>query len=301
MNWKKILAREWLIFLGCICAGLILILIVSIILVANNKNVDGAIIALMAVPFCVVYLSRLVFLFRNSITWAIKTVKGDKSKTSGVADAVIIDAPSLIEAKTQKEKHFKISVAVILWLILLGFIVTALIFSYQNRPSDIVQPAQSTPQPESQSPDFTTLAPVATPLLNRSLPNGTLIQNFIESGSGKLTVENGTSSDAEIRLKSIDESYIFYIQGNHDVVVENVPDGNYQVLYESGEDWDDLSKDFTRNQSFFEFNDSLNFQTTQTEESDGTHEETTIYTLTLHPVLNGNAEKHSISKAEFGR
>jgi hypothetical protein len=336
MNWKKILAKEWLIVSGCVGAGLILILVVSIILVANNEQVDSGIYAVLLLPFLLVYVSRLVFLFKNSITWAIKTVKDDKSKPSAMADATIIDAPSLIKAKAVKKTRFKNSAVIGL---ILGCIVIALL--YQIRPSDIAAPHPSpTTEPEHQTPevpssppsrelsdaevfgaqtqlpDFATLKPVASkskpisfdeadriaaPLLNRSLPNGTIIQNFIASGNGKLTVENGTSSDVKVRLKSISESYIFFAQANHDVVVESVPDGNYQVLYEAGEDWDDISKDFTRDQSFFEFNDFLNFQTTETPEADGTNEQTTIYTLTLHPVLNGNAGKHPINKSDFMR
>jgi hypothetical protein len=71
------------------------------------------------------------------------------------------------------------------------------------------------------------------------------------------------------------------------------------VFFSSGSDFDPTIRGFTREKGFSRFVDDLAFTTEVRATASGTNTQYTIFTLTLHPVANGNAKTNSVSEAEF--
>jgi ribosomal protein L37AE/L43A len=145
--------------------------------------------------------------------------------------------------------------------------------------------------------------PVASPSKtvtkqNRTLPSSTVITSPAQSGRGSLEVSNGTSRDAYIKLVAPSSSQLvaaFYVKSNSTFTLQGIPDGVYQVLFVLGEDWDSKTRTFTTNASFSRFDRSLNFVTTRQTNST----RYTIFKLTLHSVVGGDATTSPINEQEF--
>jgi hypothetical protein len=129
---------------------------------------------------------------------------------------------------------------------------------------------------------------------NRILANGTVLRkNYIYlNGQGTLTIKNGNAEDSVLKLISATGgklAYYVYISANSVFTIDNISDGTYRVLYETGADWD--GSDFTRNQSYSAFEDALDY---------GTDETTyTTYTISISPEINGNAQTDNVDPSTF--
>ena len=133
---------------------------------------------------------------------------------------------------------------------------------------------------------------------NRSLPSSQVIEPLTTEGRGSLRVINGTSRDAYIKLVDTraDESVAsFYVKSNSTFTLEGVPDGSYQVIFTSGEDWDSNTKSFTMNKSFTAFDSTLDFTTIQYADEI----RYSIHEITLHQVVDGNATTSEVNEQEF--
>jgi ribosomal protein S27E len=135
---------------------------------------------------------------------------------------------------------------------------------------------------------------------NRSLPSSQVIEPFATEGRGSLSVFNGNSSDAYIKLVDTLSNELvasFYVKSNSTFTLEGVPDGSYKVIFASGEDWDSNTQSFTMNKSFTEFETTLNFRTIQyTDEI-----RYSIHEITLHQVENGNVMTSEVDEQEFSQ
>jgi DNA-directed RNA polymerase subunit RPC12/RpoP len=204
----------------------------------------------------------------------------------------IIDSPSYLKLKADMVRRNKAIAWTILWTVLIvGFLC---LFILPNEP----KVARSKPQPDFSSQRTPAWQP---PEANdRVLPNGTILVYMNAAGKGSLTIENGTSEDAVIKLTASSTCYyIFYVSANNSFTLPNILDGYYRVLYQSGSDWD--GQRFTRNLSCARFDDALNFKTTETTKYDGVYEQYAVWKLTLQPVKHGTATTTPISIAEFMR
>ena len=135
---------------------------------------------------------------------------------------------------------------------------------------------------------------------NRSLPSSTVLVSPATSGGGSLKVTNGTNRAAYIKLvdpRSRTLVAAFYVKSNSIFTLKQVPDGTYQVLFVLGEDWDAKTQSLTGSKHFSKFDRSLNFTTTQLSD----RIEYTVFQLTLHPVVGGNATTSSVDEREFTR
>jgi len=133
----------------------------------------------------------------------------------------------------------------------------------------------------------------------QSLPTGTYLIKKMSSGYGKLTIENGLQSDAVVVLSNFYNPKIaliaVYIQAGDTYTITGIEDGVYTLYFVIGKDWDNNKKEFRQPEMYSRFKDSLVFETTTT----STYIEYTIYTVTLHPVVGGQAETERVSKDEF--
>lgn len=134
-----------------------------------------------------------------------------------------------------------------------------------------------------------------------ALPNGTeLVPRSGREGLGTLSIENGNSLDAVVKLihgaNTQRTLRCVYIRGNSSVRLNGIPEGDYRVMFTLGTDWDRVQMEFRRDAVYEEFIESLNYH--EVEESDGI--KYSDYRLTLHKVTHGNAPSRSISRDRFG-
>lgn len=139
-----------------------------------------------------------------------------------------------------------------------------------------------------------------------SLLNGTIIYSlpYYLEGLGELKIENGTDYDTVVKLirTSIDESvYTTYIKAKNSHKINEILDGKYILLFMHGRNWDEINQTFLVDKSHSKFEDDFDFITREITEYDGTYEEYSTYTVTLHPVHSGTAETNDISEDEFDK
>ena len=131
-----------------------------------------------------------------------------------------------------------------------------------------------------------------------SLANGTRLQTDDGvTGKGTLTVDNGTSTDAAIQLANSngDVARYAYVRAHNTLKLSRIEPGTYDLLYTMGTNW--TGDDFTCLLSFGQFDDELSYSEPTKGDQHGFWE----MTVTLHPVLNGNAKTKAISPGDFHR
>ncbi len=139
-----------------------------------------------------------------------------------------------------------------------------------------------------------------------SLPNNKIINSnpYYLNGFGELTIDNGTDYDAVAKLikPSISKSiYSVYMKANSEIVIKNISDGTYELLFCHGQDWNSQNDQFNYNQSFSKFEDSFRFITKEEKKYDGIYDVYSVFEVTLHGVIGGTAQTDNISEAEFNK
>jgi hypothetical protein len=142
---------------------------------------------------------------------------------------------------------------------------------------------------------FGTFLPAAPKEANRRLKNGTFVKRTSTGGSGHLKIKNG-ADDAAISLvptkgKKPKPVLTVYVRGGKSFTAKGVRDGTYRIYTASGEDWDAGKKGFTRDCSFSKFDDTFKFTTTSVS--------STIWTITMTPILGGNASTSDVDPNAF--
>ncbi len=195
---------------------------------------------------------------------------------------------------------------------LIGFNVLG-IFFYSFHYSDLSDGQPSSPSSVPLASDLITFPtePILTsptePISvsqNRNLPSSTVLTAPGRTGLGSLNVSNGTSRDAHIKIvdpHSLKLVAALYVKSNSTFTLKQIPDGVYQVIFVSGEDWDSKTQSFTRNRSFKRFDNSFNFVTTKETKGRSIYTHYTIFEITLHPVSHGHAPTSGINEQEFDR
>jgi hypothetical protein len=163
--------------------------------------------------------------------------------------------------------------------------------------------ASPEPQLSSQQPaqSFQQVYPIQTAQSlppPRSLANGASITELSRIGKGTLKIDNGTGHDAVIKV--VDEKagravVAFYVCAGRSASIERIPDGYFRIIFASGTDWDAAAGSFTRDKLFAKFDKELDFVTTQRTQG----YEYSVFTLTLHRVVHGNAKTTVIGEDEF--
>ena len=127
----------------------------------------------------------------------------------------------------------------------------------------------------------------------------------IRGGHSTLTVDNGTDTDAAVKLirGKIQLIRSIYIHHGERLTVPQIPPGKYVLRVAFGEDWNPKDHKFNFRRSFLE---SEVFEITETtsvrENEEGQRTETQYWddmSVTLHKVLQGNFRTHEISEEVF--
>jgi hypothetical protein len=123
----------------------------------------------------------------------------------------------------------------------------------------------------------------------RSQPTGTVVAGHADSGQGWLTITNGGTTDATVSLVAdgAAPSVTVYVGQGQTYTLEGIPDGVYQLYVTSGADWDPAARLFSRSCQFQQFD----YTTTDAE--------ATTYTVTLTPVIGGNASMSTVDPGQF--
>jgi hypothetical protein len=131
---------------------------------------------------------------------------------------------------------------------------------------------------------------------NRRLSNSSFIKDTGRSGLGKLTVKNGTDSDAVVTLaRGKKTAFTVYLRKGGSSTVRSVNNGTYTVYFTMGEDWNSAKKSFTRDCSFEKFDDPADFHTRQV--SGGTQYD--VLTFSLAKSIGGNATTTGVPQEDF--
>lgn len=141
---------------------------------------------------------------------------------------------------------------------------------------------------------FGSFLPAAPKEGKRRLKTGTFLKRA-SGGSGHLKIKNG-ADDTTISLvptkgKKPKPVLTVYVRGGGTFTAKGVKDGTYRVYTASGEDWDKGKKGFTRDCAFSKFDDTFKFTTTSFSAS--------IWTITLTPVVGGNASTSDVDPKSF--
>ena len=139
-----------------------------------------------------------------------------------------------------------------------------------------------------------------------SLNNGKIFSKNILylNGLGKLNIENGSNNDALAKLVniSINKSiYTVYIRANSSYSINNISDGEYELFFNIGNDWDNKSRSFVENSSFEKFEEKFIYNTIDQEVGNYIHTQYSTYTTTLNPVVDGTAKTTNINDSTFAR
>ncbi|MFI5523451.1 hypothetical protein [Streptomyces platensis] len=131
---------------------------------------------------------------------------------------------------------------------------------------------------------------------HRRLANGAFVRDGSRGGLGRLTVNNGTGSDAVVTLtRGTRTAFSLYVRKGSKATVRSVNSGAYTVYFTTGEDWSGGKRSFTRGCSFEKFDDKANFRTVRV--AGGT--QYTVLTFTLNKVFGGNASTSTVPPGEF--
>jgi hypothetical protein len=128
------------------------------------------------------------------------------------------------------------------------------------------------------------------------------------SGRSSLTVQNGTDTDAlvrVIRLGSYEQLVRnFYVPANESFTASELPTGTYVMRVAFGSDWNEAEKSFNFRKSFTQTD---TFEANETEHSEPVYGgvRTTLrasrLSITLHKVRDGNFSSKQISEEDFWR
>lgn len=131
---------------------------------------------------------------------------------------------------------------------------------------------------------------------HRRQANGAFVRDGSRGGLGRLTINNGTGSDAVVTLtRGTRTAFSVYVRKGAKATVRSVNSGSYTVYFTTGEDWNGRKSSFTRGCSFEKFDDRANFRTVRV--AGGT--QYTVLTFTLNKVFGGNASTSTVPPGEF--
>jgi hypothetical protein len=137
------------------------------------------------------------------------------------------------------------------------------------------------------------------PTQYHSLPNGAHIGDVLcGGGHGKLTVQNGTSEDAVVRLydNATGETVCwFFVDAKNSAKETQIPQGIYRLAYTTGLDWIESEDTFHWQPSYNKFERILEYNEQRDDEGVQYHD----ISVTLQPVLGGNVHTKHISREEF--
>ncbi len=168
-----------------------------------------------------------------------------------------------------------------------------------NEPAVNQQPVSSPARGAVADADARTQTLDPRPTNYNSPPTGTRCEEEIStSGHGELTVKNGTSEDAVVRLSDASTDQIvrcFFVQAHTSAHLAHIPPGTDRLTFSTGLNWIESDDTFSWSPSYSEFERA--FLYSEEHDSEGVHYDN--ISVTLHPVLFGNVKTNAISREQF--
>jgi hypothetical protein len=113
-----------------------------------------------------------------------------------------------------------------------------------------------------------------------------------------LEAVNGSNDDAVVSVKVSGgrrRIRAVYVRKWETVEIKDLGPGDYDILFQTGMDYDRSTRHFKQDASYFQFGKVLSFE--EKRDREGIHYEK--HTITLYPVLDGNVESRSLTDAEY--
>lgn len=167
--------------------------------------------------------------------------------------------------------------------------------------------------PAPKAPPSTSQARLAVPIEsepvspNRLRTGANPFASGVRSGHSEITVENGTDTDAMVRVmraRADNHQNVrnFYIRANDQFIAKRIPPGEYALKVAFGKDWNSEIRRFNFRKSFSETQSFTVEETTWTEnqeDGDVLRTRSSRLSITLHKVPHGNFRSHPIDEDEF--
>lgn len=208
--------------------------------------------------------------------------------------------------KNLKWDDFKKYVPIFALLLLIIFIS---IQKEKNNTHTTYNPAPVSVIPNNENSSVklsdTPVVQTKDPKIYISLPNGTVLSknSYYLRGLGQLKIDNGTNLDAIAKLVNIATNksiFTVYIKANSTYNISKISDGNYKLFFNLGNDWDAEVKAFAVNSSYEVFEENFDFTTSEYEEGDYIRTRYATFSVTLNPIIGGQAKTDEINAVEFG-
>ena len=217
--------------------------------------------------------------------------------TRPTPSAPAVAAPTTIASTKRRYKLTLIAVAAVAVLV-----VAFLVLRHNDSPKgtdatklDVVD--EQSP-PTSNSPKIDT-TPEPRPTEYNSLPTGTRIEKDTGiQGHGELTVENGTTEDAVVRLSDATTDQTvrwFFVKAKTSAKMTRIPQGSYRLAYTTGLNWVESDDAFSWQPTYDEFERQFNYDESRDSEGIQFHK----ISVTLNAVLLGNVHTRTITREEF--
>jgi hypothetical protein len=133
--------------------------------------------------------------------------------------------------------------------------------------------------------------------------NGTVFRNELWAGGhGTLTITNGTSNGAIVKLVSSRSNrsvFTVFVAPNSNYTIQNVPNGTYRLAYATGRRFNPFTDTFERLYGISVFDQSLTYDTQNRYESGGVYTYYHQFEVTLQPVVGGNARTSPLAARSF--
>jgi hypothetical protein len=131
-----------------------------------------------------------------------------------------------------------------------------------------------------------------------SLPTGTELAPPIGNGHSQITVKNGNPVDAVFKLVDIPagETLRFMaVQANDQLTVDDLGTCTCDLRFATGVNWDAEEQRFRCGMAISAFSEPFEFAVKR----EGHTEYWTTLEVTLHPVVDGNAQTEPLDESEF--
>jgi len=189
--------------------------------------------------------------------------------------------------------YFKLILNKYIFLIIfIAFIIWVYSGDYSHNVDNV-----NLPPPKSVNMNSNSFAEFAPPPVT-SLDNGTIIKknNIYFNGDGELQIKNGSNLDAVGKL-IIDGMSVFtvYIKSNNNYTIKGISDGVYWLAFSQGLGWNSTEKKFKQNVQYSVFDETFDFKIIR----ENNKYYSTIFEVTLHPILGGEAETSSVDPGQF--
>lgn len=133
-------------------------------------------------------------------------------------------------------------------------------------------------------------------------------ENLLGSSYGQITgrhsivVRNNSGFDAIVKVEDYgtDETYrLVFIRRNQSYTISDIRDGMFMIKFALGSDYSPMQKMFLKPSGFTKFDNPNRFQETRSSDGYRTRVQYSQMSITLAPVVGGNANTTKISAKEF--